>query len=227
MIDYCDMCDNLVEFCECNSIDKIHIIDLEATSNKLKNAKVLEISIYSIELPDLTYKEVFHSIVKREDLDEAAKKRWLLRHDNLDINDLKNGKSLEYLSNKLTKILDNGAVTSFNVDFDLRLLNKELFNDKKISYLRLPDIMERASKFCKIPATTKQSQYSTFKRNYRNIKLEYAYQFITGEKIGQISHRASEDAKIAAEIVIGLIKKGKYDLSILNHGKYNDLHLEK
>lgn len=228
MSDYCDSCDNLKEFCECNSIDKIYIVDLEATSNKFEDAKILELSIFCVELPNLVYKEVFYSLVNRKDLEESEKNKWIFKKDKLTLDDLDKGKSLDYLSNKLVELLDNGAITSFNNDFDLRLLNKELLNEKEISLLRLPCIMETATKFCKVPATKKQRQYSTSKNQlYKTVKLDEAYKLITGKNIFQTPHRASEDAMIATEIIIELIRKGEYDLSELNKGKYNGFFEKK
>ena len=186
---------------------KIAIVDLETTSKEPQYTKIVEIGIVELDPICGTIETLFNQVVKEDGFNSLRDQyAWIFYNSTLTIDEVKNAKSLEYYRDEIQQILNRYPLTSYNTDFDLKVLRKKDFFIKK----ELPCVMKVATGILKIPSYTFGYKYPT---------LNEAWYFYKPQKTYFVAHRALDDAQKTAQILFEMINRGDYEPRVYEYKK--------
>jgi len=171
---------------------KILVIDIETTGLCPVNDSIVEIGAVLLNTRNGRIKEKFHSLIKEHQIIPADS--WIFNNSDLKHEDIINhGKSIEEIRKDLQKLFKKYSCTSYNQKFDFRFLAHRDFYFKK----RTGDPMLILTNVLKIDCGFE---------NYKWPSVQEVINFFGWNKTEP--HRALEDAKLEAKIVLELIKRG-------------------
>lgn len=194
----------LDQFCR----TEVFVIDTETTGlNGAPDDKVVDIAICRVTLGEDLVENVFSSVVGHDTSrwNEKLKHSWIFENTDLTTEMVENATPESEVVKKVTAILENRNVTSFNFAFDLDkfLYRAPWYLRGKIIPFRC--IMLASRDVCKLPGMYEE---------YKWPKLEEAYSMIVkGDPAninGMQTHRALSDAVMASYVLLELYKTGNY-----------------
>ena len=179
----------------------------------------MDIGITKVSLSKGTVTDVYSSVVGY-DVDEwndYRRNAWIFENTDLTLDMVAEATPLPDVIRKVEKILDRQCVTAYNIDYDMgKFLYMEPWSLKNKFY-ECEDIMEAATKVCKLP-----SEY--YGRQYRYPKLDVAYSMIVeGDPAGingVQDHRALSDARMASYLMIAMWKRQEYRPRPIQQGSF-------
>jgi len=175
------------------------VIDTETTAKEPHLGHLAEIGAVLLDSVTFEMKDVFHHKIKEsEDFDRNA---WIFSNSNLTAEDiLKEGVSLESVREELQNLFDKYVVIAFNGFFDFKWLENRKFSIPR----KGKDPMYITTNILKLPPRIRGTEY----------KWPSVQECLRYFKIDAIEpHRALEDARLEARIIIELIKLRKYEYS--------------
>jgi DNA polymerase III epsilon subunit-like protein len=179
----------------------IYVLDLETDSVDYRYCNILEIGISAVDLQFNVIFPVLDVIIKPDMC--VSDNCWVFQNSNPPLsNEIlhKEGISLKEVAPFLQKFLDEFTITSFNQDFDLRVLENCGFTISKRYY----DPMVVLTYIMKIP------------HEYYGLKwpsMVEAYHFLFGEWIRE-PHRALLDSLLEARIILKMYRRGYFNKNV-------------
>lgn len=185
---------------------EIFVIDTETTTcfNPYYKGHIVEIGVAVVDFDAGTVQNVFSKVVRPSEIDKDA---WVFRNTTLTVKEVENGSDMNIVDVVLSEMLCNLPVTSYNVDFDMPMLEEDMPRTAKAIRLS-EDIMLAASRVEEIPR--RHAGGNCYPR------LEAAYNHLCPEDPANINgveeHRALSDAMVAGYVMLELWRRGMYNI---------------
>lgn len=180
---------------------KIYVIDTETTGlDGYDKDLIVEIAICEVDPLKKEYRKIYDSVVghNTKNWPYYLKDSWIFGNSNLTLEDVAKAKKQELVAKEIRTILDGKIVTSFNSAFDMdKFLLNPPWNLHEVIYRVYPCIMIESTSICKIPGY----------QGYKWPSLYEAHVMLCKEnKRKTINHRALDDAIMASEVLIEILK---------------------
>ena len=189
--------------------ENVLVLDIETTglNGYEKGDKVLSVGIVRLDPETMKLYPVFYSAVWQY-LDEKDRECWLFRKGHMDPEEVTNSifgnvPAAEIIAD----IIEDEFVTTYNTAFDLdKFLDPwmdETILESKL-YFRAPCIMKACTQVPEIPRTMHEdgSCWPSLLSSYLKLR--------DPKEIRQ-THNALDDAMMAGEVLLELIRRGLYD----------------
>jgi DNA polymerase III epsilon subunit-like protein len=181
---------------------EILVVDLETAAhdpNKsdlrdLKNSLIIEISIVLTNLETGKIEPVFNHVC-REDR-ACSKDAWIFQNSSLTPEQVHGSSHFNEYKQEIQDLFNQYHATSWWQDYDFRRLehhSRGLTIEK-----RFWDPVKALAPFLMLPPIRKTG--------YKRPKVEEAYKYFMGKRLDH-PHRALDDARVEAEIIIKAVKK--------------------
>lgn len=190
--------------------DNVLILDVETTGFEGLEAgdSILSIGIARVDIQSRTVSPVFYTPIYQE-LTEQDRDAWIFKKKHMDVSEITGAPWGDFIvAGLVASIIDGMTVTTYNTKFDLDLfldpwLEAE-FQDDAPHYFRAPCIMKACTQVPEIPRTMHEdgSCWPSLLSSY--VKLR------DPKEIRQ-THNALDDAMMAGEVLLELIRRGLYD----------------
>lgn len=190
-------------------MEKILVIDTE-TSGLDIGALILEIAIVEVS-KNLTMKTVYNEVVgyNEEQLKacniskEKLSFAWIFDHSDLKPEMIFNAKkNIIKITGEVQDLVKDQYVTCFWHQFDFyKFLDRDPWNLNQYYKAKSKDIMEGAKDPCGL--------WEEWRQDNKNPSLEQAYKILCKGKNSQ-KHRALDDALMAAEVLLYLLRNNLY-----------------
>lgn len=194
--------------------DNVLVLDIETTglNGYEKGDKVLSVGIVRLDLKAMNLYPVFYTAIY-QDLDEKDCECWLFKNGHMDPEEATNSPFGEVCAAEIiADIIEDEFVTTYNTAFDLDAF-LDPWMDKVASvaklYLRAPCIMKACTQVPEIPRTMHEdgTEWPSLSASY-NILCQ---QRIAQRRTPLHQHNALDDAIMAGEVLMELIRRGLYD----------------
>ena len=183
--------------------NKIAIIDIETTSFVKKDAFIVEIGIVELDIISGTKRIIFNSPIYEKGVENYSG-MGVFGISNLDLSDVMNAKNLESCRETLQLIFDQYKITSYNIRFDLGILESKGFIFPK----KLMDLMIFTRKLLPKGKYNFEFAYRKFHSSKENEGGKYLK-----NKNYEEQHRAIDDAVHEAELLFLFIQKFNFPAS--------------
>lgn len=191
------------------TVDNILILDIETTGldGYKKGDKVLSVGIVRLDVTAMKLYPVFYSAVWQY-LDEKDRKCWLFKNGHMDPEEVTNSIFGKVSAAEIiADIIEDEFVTTYNTAFDLDAF-LDPWMDKVASvaklYFRAPCIMKACTQVPEIPRRMHEDGSC-----WPSLLSSYA-KLCDPKEIRQ-THNALDDAMMAGEVLLELIRRGLYD----------------
>lgn len=174
--------------------NKILIVDIETTNFLQRGGLIVEIGIVSVNLENGNVEVLYDEKVKEEGLTKEHADSWIFNNSDLKIDDCLNAKPLDL--KKISELLANNRVTSYNTEFDFGFLR-----DRGVIINELPCLMKISKDVCKIPMKSGEG--------IKMPSFQEAWNKIVGEEYEE-KHRGVDDAIHEARVAFELYKTGDF-----------------
>lgn len=189
--------------------DNVLVLDIETTglNGYEKGDKVLSVGIARLDFAVMKLYPIFYTAIY-QDLDEKDYKCWLFRNGHMDPEEVTNSPFGEVCAGEIiADIIEGETVTTYNTAFDLdKFLDPwmdETILESKL-YFRAPCIMKACTQVPEIPRTMHEDGTC-----WPSLLSSYA-KLCEPKEIRQ-THNALDDAMMAGEVLLELIRRGLYD----------------
>jgi len=177
---------------------QILVLDIETTGLDICSDMIVEIGGVLVDINTAEIRDLFHYLIKEPSLTKKQQNAWIFRNSNLKFEEVwRDGIPFDEIRPELQGYFNQYCVASFNESFDLGFLRHRQFRFPSEG----PDIMLVATNLLAIP-------HDYYGLKYPKVS-ECMYFF---NLKGKDLHRALEDARIEAQILLELRKKGRYIL---------------
>ncbi|MFA5730741.1 MAG: 3'-5' exonuclease [Acidithiobacillus sp.] len=194
--------------------DNILILDIETTGTNPIYDYIIEIGAVSLNTKTFEITDQFHSFIC--ETQNFNKKAWIFLNSDITVEMILNeGKLINDIRDTLQHLLNSYQCTAFNCKFDFNFLKNRNFKIEHIA----PDPMYICTHIFKILRNKINSKFQYHKSSYNspiNEINKYKWPKVTEcleyFKINEIEpHRALQDARLEAKIIIELLKLNKYN----------------
>lgn len=189
--------------------DNILVLDIETTGldGYEKGDKFLSVGIVRLDLKTMKLYPVFYSAVWQY-LDEKDRECWLFKNGHMDPEEVTNSIFGKVSAAEIiADIIEDEFVTTYNTAFDLDAF-LDPWMDKVASvgklYYRAPCIMKACTQVPEIPRRMHEDGSC-----WPSLLSSYA-KLCAPKEIRQ-THNALDDAMMAGEVLLELIRRGLYD----------------
>lgn len=181
---------------------KLAVIDTETTSLYPHDGEIVEVALVEVDTKASIIKKKYNMVCHPGGLKTDIEQSWVVRQGHILIEEIMQAKPKSLVAYGLRHHLDDLLWTSYNKNFDGKFLCRKPWN---LPLPSLPCIMEAATWACKIPGTLD---------GYKWPKLSEAHSMLLkGTSQGSYNaHRALDDALMAAEVLLILIREGHFKL---------------
>lgn len=191
------------------TVDNILVLDIETTglNGYEKGDKILSVGIVRLDLKTMKLYPVFYSAVWQY-LDEKDYDCWLFRKGHMDPEEVTNSIFGKVSAAEIiADIIEDEFVTTYNTAFDLdKFLDPWMDKVASVAklYLRAPCIMKACTQVPEIPRVMHEdgSCWPSLLSSYLKLR--------DPKEIRQ-THNALDDAMMAGEVLLELIRRGLYD----------------
>jgi len=196
------------------TVDNILVLDIETTglNGYEKGDKLLSVGIVRLDLKTMKLYPVFYSAVWQY-LDEKDRECWLFRNGHMDPEEVTNSIFGKVSAAEIiADIIEDEFVTTYNTAFDLDAF-LDPWMDKVASvaklYYRAPCIMKACTQVPEIPRTMHEdgTEWPSLSASYNTL----CQQRIAQRRTPLHQHNALDDAIMAGEVLLELIRRGLYD----------------
>ncbi len=182
---------------------KIAVVDIETTGFLNQGGLIVEIGIVGLDLQSGEITEEFDEIVNESGFSKKHTMNpygWVFKNSDLQYEDVLAARSLEVILPDIQQVLDKYKVgaTAYNKQFDFGFLTS-----KGLVIKELPCIMLSSTQIVNLPPNP---GFTTPKWP----KVEEAWEYFFPEVEYIEAHRALDDAKHEALIVLELFNRGKF-----------------
>lgn len=192
-----------------SNTENVIVLDIETTGldGIQKGDKVLSVGIVRLDLETMKLYPIFYSAVWQY-LDEKDRECWLFKNGHMDPKEVTNSIFGKVSAAEIiADIIEDEFVTTYNTAFDLdKFLDPWMDKVASVAklYLRAPCIMKACTQVPEIPRTMHEdgSYWPSLLSSY--VKLR------DPKEIRQ-THNALDDAMMAGEVLLELIRRGLYD----------------
>jgi len=182
---------------------KILVIDIETTGFSHKDDCILELGVCSLDLTNGSIEDLFNATFKEKHLKKRHMKAWIFENSSMTHEEIRDSKDISEYAHKIQAIFDQyqGKVVAYNRPFDIDFLKSRGFKFGA----DCNDPMRDSTDYFKIPKARGHG--------YKWPKAEEAYNTLFPHKKMVEEHRGLADARMEAEIIYELIKRGVYKLN--------------
>ena len=189
--------------------ENVLILDIETTglNGYEKGDKVLSVGIARLDPKAMKVHPVFYTAIY-QDLDEKDYDCWLFRNGHMDPEEVTSSPFGEVCAGEIiADIIEGETVTSYNTAFDLDAFLDPWMDETILEskfYFRAPCIMKACTQVPEIPRTMHEdgSCWPSLLSSYAKLR--------DPKEIEQ-THNALDDAMMAGEVLLELIRRGLYD----------------
>lgn len=190
---------------------KLAVIDTETTSLYPRDGDIVEVALVEVDTKTSIIRKVYDRVCHPGGLRADIEQAWVVQQGHIPINEIMDAKPKALIAYGLRHHLDKLPWTSYNRAFDGSFLCRKPWNLPQPS---LPCIMHAATWACKISATHDFDIMDDEAQIYKWPKLSEAHSMLlNGTRQGSYNaHRALDDAMMAAEVLLVLIRIGHFKL---------------
>jgi len=186
---------------------EVVVVDIETTGFHRNLDRVLEVAAVTVDVEAGTITDLYNNTCRpdgRMGTRRNLERTWIVRNGIMDVDEVLEATPTEIVAEELRQSVGmrNQRWTAFNLAFEEKFLVSTTW---RIRTSKLPCIMLAATPVCKLPHIFEYGN----RGDYKWPNLEEAYSIIIGRKLEK-HHRALEDARHAAEVMLNLIERGKY-----------------
>jgi len=192
-----------------SNTENVLVLDIETTglNGYEKGDKVLSVGIVRLDFKAMKLYPVFYSAIY-QDLDEKDRECWLFKNGHMDPEEVTNSPFGEVCAGEIiADIIEDEFVTTYKTAFDLDAF-LDPWMDKVILennlYFRAPCIMKACTQVPEIPRRMHEDGSC-----WPSLLSSYA-KLCDPKEIRQ-THNALDDATMAGEVLLELIRRGLYD----------------
>jgi len=177
--------------------NNIIIIDTETSGLNPNSELIVEVAAIKLDCKSFKYQKIFNSLCNPRLSKKRLEKSWICSNGFISPEEILKAPNDIKVASELKLVLGNSHWTTFNLEFDGGFLSR---NPWKLKKRNEKCIMKSATHVCNIPHPYYVIKYPS---------LDEAYQILV-KKQSNNNHRALDDAIMATEVLIYLIKNGHY-----------------
>lgn len=192
-------------------MSRVWVIDTETSNNGVwkpePGGHIVEFGAVAVDLESGRLGNSYSAIICDKKADPEA---WVFKHTDLDIMDVLRGTDPTDFAEYMAKRLNGETVTAYNVAFDRLMIRRDMpMLDEFVHWG--PCLMETASMIEAIPRKhAGQNIYPTAEATYNYLCPDDPCNLGGREK-----HRALDDAKMEAHILMRLYERGLYSAGVV------------
>lgn len=187
-------------------MSEVVVVDIETTGFHRNLDRVLEVAAVTVDLEAGTITDLYNNVCRPDGRWGGRRQiaaTWICKNGIIQVDEVLEALPVDIVAAEFKHVLGerNGRWTAYNLEFEERFLLGETWD---LWPSKLPCLMLAATPVCKLP---NRYGYS----DYKWPGLEEAYSIIIGRELDK-HHRALEDARHAAEVMLKLIEMGAYQV---------------